>query len=540
VDKWTAALDQLETAEKSDVETAFEAATGAFPKAKKRGRPRKDTPTSPDIGSLGEMLGGNADSERILEFEMGKRLHEAVSQLAIVENPENKAKLSVPPTAFVEPVEKPYPQDMVDHILTNNMAAPGFLTDFINVGRGMESPTLFFAWNCLWLLSTVLTREAWLRWFPKPLYPNLYVLLVAPPSLCRKSSSMTLANDLLRELPNYMSDTLRAYQKSVRIITGKATSEGILGSLFPQERTFYGNSQMITVSKGSQAAFSISEFAVFMGKQQYNQGLVTLLTGLFDSADVDAELTRGRGDKKLKDIYVTLMGGATPDGLRLSIPEEAFGGGFMSRVILAFQDVPIKIYSMPKRFQGYPTMEDLYYPLAWIATNAKGEYYLDTEAEEYYDNWYRKWKAELFDKGMDKKEEFRFDNLLLRTAMLMRVQEYRPGTDINLWHVKVAQKLLEYTLRQSKRATEDVGAGQYLTTYNAVKRKIERSGSIARRELLPAMSSRGISATQVSEVLNQLKQEGYIKIRLGGNEIDEATSNGAELYMVNQGGNNGV
>jgi RNA-binding protein YhbY len=54
------------------------------------------------------------------------------------------------------------------------------------------------------------------------------------------------------------------------------------------------------------------------------------------------------------------------------------------------------------------------------------------------------------------------------------------------------------------------------------------------------MSSRGISATQVSEVLNQLKQEGYIKIRLGGNEIDEATSNGAELYMVNQGGNNGV
>ena len=540
MDRWTAALDQLETAETSDAETALEAALGTMPKSKKRGRPPKDKPKSIDTDSIAEMLGGNPQDEKILEFEMTKRVHEAVSQLAIVENPENKAKLATPPTAFIEPPNKPYQTDHVDAILANNMATPGFLTDFINVGRGMESPTLFFAWNCLWLLSTVLTREAWLRWFPKPLYPNLYVLLISPPSLCRKSSSMTLANDLLRELPNYLPDTLQAYKKSVRIITGKATSEGILGSLFPQERTFYGNNQMITVSKGSQAAFSISEFAVFMGKQQYNQGLVTLLTGLFDSADVDAELTRGRGDKKLKDIYVTLMGGATPDGLRLSIPEEAFGGGFMSRVILAYQDVPTKIYSMPKRFPGYPTMEDLYYPLAWIATNAKGEYYLDEEAEAYYDVWYHKWKSELFEKGMDKKEEFRFDNLLLRVAMLMRVQEYRPGTDINLWHVKAAQKLLEYTLRQSKHATEDVGAGQYLTVYNAVKRKIERTGSIARRELLPAMSSRGISATQVSEVINQLKQEGYIKIRLGSNELDEATSNGAEIYSLAVGGTNVV
>jgi len=526
--EWDFALNSALAEPETDedvVTSAFHSATKSSGEKRKRGRPSKSHGSQQQ-----ESLGGT--EEKIVDFEVGKYVKEAVSQIMVVRNEENVRRLSETPVGFHEPEHKPYTVDVVDKIIQANMPEPGFLTDFINVGRGMESPTLFFAWNALWLLSTVLTREAWLRWFPKPLYPNLYVLLVAPPSLCRKSSSMSIANDLLRELPKYMPDTLNAYKKKVRIIAGKATAEGILGALFPQERTFYTDRQMIKVEKGSQAALSISEFAVFLGKQQYNSGLVTLLTALFDSADADSELTRGRGDKLLKDIYVTLMGGVTPDGLRLSIPEEAFGGGFMSRVILAYQDVPTKIYAIPKRFDGYPTIDDLYYKLAWIAVHAQGEYYLTEEAEAYYTEWYIKWKEELFGKGMEKKEEFRFDNLLLRVAMLLRVQEYREGRDIQIWHIKLAQKLLEYTLRQGKRATEDVGAGQFMMVYNAVKRKIEREGTVVRSRLLSSLSGRGFSATQITEVIDQLVQEGFIKIRLQGHLLDQSSRNGAEMYEL--------
>lgn len=463
---------------------------------------------------------------------VGKELREVVEQVYVARNEENIRLLSEVPKPFIEPVEKPYPIDAVDRMLPS----PGFVTDFVNTGRGMESPTLFFFWNALWLISTVLRREAWLRWYPKPMWPNLYLLLVAPPALCRKSTSMDIATDLLHLLPYYMPTSLDAYKQTSRIVTGKATPEGIIGALEPQQKIFFDHnaegSSMITVERGSQIAISISEFAVFLGKQQYNAGMVNMLLDLFDCKDSDSELTRGRGDKPLKDIYCTLQGGITPDGLKSSIPEEAFGGGFMSRLVMAYQDIPTKIYPIPKVLEGYPSVDDLRVKIAWIAMNAKGEYYLTPEAEQYYSEWYHSWKASLFVRGMDNKDEFRTDSLILRVAILLRAQEYRLGNDITLENIRVAHHLLEYTIATSKRATEDIGATKYSQYLHACKRAIQRRGSISRRELSQKMSPRGVSSMELTAIVEQLAVEGFCRITLNGAPTDRSSGSGKEIYEM--------
>lgn len=503
-----------------DVEDAYDVVVSA----PKRRRPSAQTAS----------LGGTDQEGKIVDFSLGREIKKSLEQVFITRNEAMVEALSQVPIAFVEPQEKSYTQDAVDRLLP----APGFLTDFVNTGRGMESPTLFFVWNCLWLISTVMKREAWLRWYPGKLWPNLYVILVAPPSLCRKSSSLNIATSLLRDLPHTMPDSLEAYKKDTKIITGKTTPEGLLGTLVPEKRVFLegtpdgGTGRMVTVEKGSQVAISISEFATFLGKQQYTSGMVNLLTDLFDCQDTNSEITRGRGDIPLKDIYVTLMAAITPDGLKLSIPEEAFGGGFMSRLMVAYQDVPTKIYSIPKAIEGYPTVDDLRTKLAWIALNARGEYYLTPEAFQYYDEWYHKWKASLFAQGMENKEEFRTDSLMLRTALLLRAQEYRVGQDITLENIKTAKRLVEYTTATAKRATEDVGATRYQVHLNAIKRVLQRRGEMTRRQLSQFMSPRGATSQEISQVVEQLAVEGFLKIRLAGSILEQSSGRGNETYEL--------
>lgn len=442
--------------------------------------------------------------------------------------------LSTAPVAFIEPEEKPYLTDVVDGMLPR----PGFLTDFVNTGRGMESPTLFFVWNALWLLSTVLKREAWLRWYPNKLYPNIYALLVAPPALCRKSSSMHIATNLLKELPNCLPTSVDSYKKTSQLVTGKTTPEGLLETLAPEEKIFLQRGaegtadKMIKVNKGSQLALSVSELAVFLGKQQYNSGLVTLLTDLFDCKDSDSEITRGKGSKELKDIYVTLFGAITPDGMKMSIPEEAFGGGFMSRVIIAYQDTPTKVYPIPKAMPDYPVWQDLCYKLAWIAMNATGEYYLTEEAEIYYATWYRAWKAALFSNPDGQHRDNRIDSLILRVALLLRVQEYRDGQEITVENVKDAQRLLEYTVHSGRYAMDDIGATAYGQSYNTIKKYLLKKGQTTRKELSQYMSCRGIVATEITSVVEQLAVEGVLTMSINSTLLDRSTGQGKEVYSI--------
>jgi hypothetical protein len=503
----------------------------AYERAIANSNVKKTKRTDKKVTANLESLGGILSPEALMSAKA-----EGADGFMNVVRPEIEALLSEPPVPFVEPEgEKPYIRDILDGMLPK----PGFITDFVNTGRGMESPTLFFVWNSLWLLSTILKREAWLQWYPNKLWPNLYVLLVAPPALCRKSSSMVIANELLRALPQCLPSTVEAYAKTSQVITGKTTPEGLLNSLAPDQKVFLsqknGSQSMITVDKGSQIALSISELAVFLGKQQYNSGMVTLLTDLFDCKDKDSEITRGNGLKPLKDIYITLFGAITPDGMKSSIPEEAFGGGFMSRVVIAYQDTPTKIYPIPKPVPGYPVWQDLTFRLAWIAKHAKGEYYLTSEAEDYYARWYRAWKASLFSVPDNQNKDNRIDSLILRVALLMRVQEYREGNDITLENIQDARKLLEYTSRTGEHALENVGATAYGQSYNTIKRFIIKRGACTRRELSQYMSSRGIKADEITSVIDQLTVEGVISISTGTTPslmLDRSINSGKEVYSV--------
>lgn len=497
----------LNAPEPAPVEDAFEDDIPEEPEKPKRSRSRKrsDKPSSP--------------------FE------EEQDRYFVKEFPDKIHSLSIIPDAFVEPDEaKPYPEDSFDKVVPPG----GFVSDYVNACRGIETPTLHLMWSALWTVSSALKREAWIRWYPKKLWPNLYVMLVAPPALCRKSSGMDIGVELLRQLPSQMGSTLDAYGKESKFVSSKCTPEGLVMMLEPDKRVFLDQDagKMHAVNKGSQVVIAVSELPTFLGRQQYNLGMVNLLLDLYDCKDHDDEITRGRGIGGVEQVYTTFIGAVTPEGLRLAIPEEAFGGGFMSRVIIAYQDRPSKIYPFPRAIPGYPTVDDLLPKLAWIANVAKGEYYFTEEAEDVYEQWYMKFKTELFASTAERFEEYRKDTLLLKVACLLRIQEYRPGFDITAQNIIDAERLLSATVRKSKAATEDVGAGEYKKQMNVVRRVLTKAGEIERRMLLKRISVDGVSAARLNEILSQLFEEEFLEIELQGHLQLGPSSQGAEKYRL--------
>jgi hypothetical protein len=444
---------------------------------------------------------------------------------------EKAEKLRITPEAFIEPSPVDYLTDHTDEILP----APGFITDFINTSRGMEVPSLFMLWGALWALSSTLARHAWLQWYPDKMWPNIYCVLVALPGLCTKSTALGMARKLVERVPNELPSNIESFEKALPIITGKATGDGIMGSLAPEERVFMSveDGKLHFVNRGSKALFNISELTTLINKQQYNLGLISVLTKLYDSEDEDSELTRARGHEHLKNIYVTFIGGTTPDHLKTSIPEEALGGGFMSRTVVVYQDIPTKIYPIPKQLPNYPTPDDLLPRLAWIAHNCKGEYVLTPEAFNVYSREYMNWKQRLIDNiSAEIAGETRYAIILLKVAMLMRVQEYRLGNDITPQNVEGAIRILSYTLRNSKAVTDDIGLSDYTRYLNIFKRMIVRKTEVLRSWAQSRLSAKGCRAEQLDSIVHQLVTEDYISISLNGKRLEYSANSGKEIYSL--------
>ncbi len=417
-----------------------------------------------------------------------------------------------------------------------NLPSPGFITDFVLTTRGTESPTIFNTWGAVFTLSSMIRRDAWLKWYPRSLFANMFIFLVSPPGICAKGTPMGVADDILTGYVELLNDKIMREKKLMNIRRSKATKEGIFDVLAPppETRVFNEKTKRVeTVRRGSQLALVVSELGTFLGKEKYNIGLVQKLTDLYDCKTFDDDTTRGSGTSQIEDIYVTLIGGTTPDALKDCIPPEAFGDGFLSRIIIAYQGSSTRVHDMPYSIPGGPTIRDLSERLAWIAENHHGEYRLDDETQEVYKEWYHKeFHPFRVEKVGTKEFRPRYAIHLLKLALLIRIQRYEPGNEITLQDYKEAKRLLDSTIQFSHMATEEVGTSFYQRTHQKIANYIHVKERIERGKLLTYCSSWGCDVSTLNVVLEALRQQGSIAITDStGKAADSLTRNGKEVYQ---------
>jgi len=329
----------------------------------------------------------------------------------------------------------------------------GFVTDFVLGSRNIASPTVFGIWTGMYTVSTILKRLAFYSWADTIMVPNLFMILVAPPGIVKKTTQLNKSLRLFKDVERFVLDPTMRALRMPKTRKGSITPEALHEELIPELRVIEkDNGKFMQITTGSTLNLVVSELTTLIDKKKYNLGLIDKLTSLFDSSDIGEDrTTKGDGTQELRDIYVTLAGATTPEAMRTAFPEEALGGGFMSRAIIVYAHEITRVYAMPPTLDGIPSNMELARRLAWIIDNARGEYMLSPEADKAHTAWYTKWANDFL--SMPEREQnlyARYDILVLKLALLIRAQKYIKGRVIGLDDYMLAHRLLDATMGKTK------------------------------------------------------------------------------------------
>lgn len=420
----------------------------------------------------------------------------------------------------------------------------GFLEDAVNFSKGYETTNAFAFWSGVHTLSSVIMRDSYLRWAHGGLYPNFYVLFVAPPGVVKKSTTAKVLDSVENGMHKLLDEKNKAvaFEKQACMIRGKATQEAIFENMRnATERVTLkhedGTEERKDLERNSNLIMRISELSTLLSSSKYNVNLIDKLTDFYDCKDRDSDTTIGRGSVELKNVFATMWGATTPDTLRSTIPREAFGGGFMSRCLIIRQQVTPRSYPHPVHYPFCPSQQEMAERLAWIAMYKRGEYILSPEAYTHYASWYHAFKRKLsrdIQSGIYNHIENRKDIHILKLAHIIALQRYELKENvITLEDIKYAIKIVNWTLGSSFEEVQEAGMDKAAIKELTIEKFIKQRGEqgVTRRKILQSLNREGVKAKVLTDVIDELHQRGVVSCYdKQGQRLHKPKNSSDELY----------
>ena len=206
--------------------------------------------------------------------------------------------------------------------LYKHLATQGFIKHYMEYMDGQETPYSFDFWCAIWLVSSVLRRRCYINRPGSPVWPNSYVLLVAPPAVARKGVAISKATELMQW---YLATT-----QSPSMLYG--------GSLTPSMLT----TEMAVLSEQhgcSSVLLALPELSRSFARNAA-KSTISFLTDLFDTKELETGGTKRDGTYTIKKASINLLAASTPDWLGGFGDKDAIAGGFASRCIYVNEDKP--------------------------------------------------------------------------------------------------------------------------------------------------------------------------------------------------------
>lgn len=225
--------------------------------------------------------------------------------------------------------------------------------------KDVTSPQVFIDMGFYWMVSAALQRRVWLRnYHARPIFPNLYVVLVAEPGVGKGLVVSPIAK-LMKNLKTgesskpeaLLSQVASDYGVDVETLSGKEspnskplfhcvadsltfqaliteTSKSIRRIIVPKSPEFalgrYTHSSTMLI---------LEEMATFFRKQQ--EDLMSYLLVAFDCGDFRYR-TQSRGVDSIKSCCLSILAGSNPSFMSDTLNEKVIGEGFSSRTFFVY------------------------------------------------------------------------------------------------------------------------------------------------------------------------------------------------------------
>lgn len=368
-----------------------------------------------------------------------------------------------------------------------------WLNAYMDYTEDTEPSDLFRLWAGISVIASCLERKCYFNLGSLTVYPNMYIVLVAP-SGGRKGTAMAPAYKLLTN-------------RGVKLAADATTREALIRAL--------GEAQHIdpdTLKAHASITIFSPELAVFIGKD--NAPLLMDLTNWFDCADNFVYKTKHQGSDHIKNVWVNLIGAITPELLQASLPETAIGGGLTSRMIFVYSGKRGKTLPMPS------LNKDLQIPLEndLEQINLMNGVFRSTERFfEAYSTWYiHQADNPPFDHARLRAYLERRPTHLLTLCMLLSASRSNDKI-IDLIDFERAKGILELTERAMPRAFSGVGRDSRSVIIEQIMQYIAHKGEVS-MELLTKDFIYDVDKWRLDQIIQTLVQMKFCKVITKGND----------------------
>lgn len=203
-------------------------------------------------------------------------------------------------------------------------ALKSWVESFCQFGQPFNTTPLFLEWGAIWMLTTAVGRQCGTSLRGQLTAPNMFVLLIGGPG-SGKSQAISAIRKVLIPATN------------LNLIPSSVTRAGLQDYM----------AENLNNRKNPDGTLLLSHECVALSEEmqgilpEHDIGHLTLYNELYDLRNVYKARTRSNGQIDLQAPYCSIITGAQPAFLGTTLPEQAWGMGFMSRSIMVF-DQPRK------------------------------------------------------------------------------------------------------------------------------------------------------------------------------------------------------
>lgn len=258
-----------------------------------------------------------------------------------------------------------------------------WLKAYVDHTSASEAPDIFHFWTGVVTVGGALRRKVWKDELLFQWVPNFYVILVAPPGVATKSTSISLGMRLLRQV-----DGVHFGPESM---TWQALGES-LSTAMEYFEYIDPDSGIKMTQKMSCITIPVSELGTFLRTDDAQ--LISFLTRMWDGQkEPFKHKTKSAGEIDVENPWLNVIGATTPSWMRSNFSENLVGEGLTSRVVFVYAEDKRHFVAYPSKMvrgSNYADTErKLIEDLREIGTMS-GPYILSPDAEDYGEDWYRR------------------------------------------------------------------------------------------------------------------------------------------------------
>lgn len=252
-----------------------------------------------------------------------------------------------------------------------------WITSYMKLVEMTEPAKRFHLWTAITLVAAMLGRKCEMEFGPEILHPNLYTVLTGPPGI-RKSVAIKYGESILTKVIE---------SQGIAPAPDIVTRQEFFRQLEVAEKTDYTPDGQPFIH--SSLLVIAPELVVFLQEKDINQRLADLCA-LYDGKAHLLYKTKTQGQTYAVQPSVWILGATTPNWIQISMPQLAVGGGMTSRTIFVVSMAKGRHIPYTRMPPFDPDLKSkLIYDLAEIKKMI-GKFTFDTEAVQYYEDWYIK------------------------------------------------------------------------------------------------------------------------------------------------------